>query len=79
MSFVTRHQSARTQPEVSAADNIILNAGRIADETMLDCFTESRAFWSAFRRKQAEQLETEYPGYREELNRQRALAGLPPV
>ena len=28
---------------------------------------------------EAEDLERQYPGYREELNRQRALQGLPPL
>jgi hypothetical protein len=75
-SAVSHTASAQT---VSVADNLVLNAGRIADETILDCLTESRAFWTAFRRRQLERLENEYPGYREELNRRRALAGLPPL
>ena len=80
MSFFTRNSAQpRTKRPPKAPDNIILNIGQIADEAILDAFSQSRAFWAAYRRKEAETLETQYPGYREELNKSRAAVGLPPV
>lgn len=75
MSFFSR----RACGETSQADNIILNAGRIAEAAMLECFTQHRAETIARQRKETENLEREYPGYREELNRQRRAAGLHPI
>ncbi len=79
MRFFTGSQSAQSSPKPPfvEADNIISNAGRIADEAILDCITESAAFWTAYRRRETRRLEKQLPGYREELNKQRALAGLP--
>lgn len=83
MGFFTRrpqlnNTSVRGATETEA-DQIILNAGRLAEDAMLDCFTQSAAFWAAYRRKETERLESEYPGYRDELTKRRAAAGLPPV
>ena len=75
MSFFSRRQVGQT----SQADNIILNAGRIAENAMLECFTQHRAETIARQRQETEILEREYPGYKEELNRQRVAAGLPPI
>jgi len=80
MSFFTRQPAtAGTKSPMSEADNIILNAGRIAEQTMLDCFSQSAAFWTAYRRKQAADLERDFPGYQEDLKRHRAATGLPPL
>jgi hypothetical protein len=77
MGFFDRRRSG----EDSQADNIILNAGRITDEALLDTFTKGAAFSAAFRRHEASLLEKYFPGcgYREELNKQRSAAGLPPI
>lgn len=37
------------------------------------------AWWASWRRQEAEDLEHSYPGYRQELNIQRAALGLPPI
>jgi hypothetical protein len=37
------------------------------------------AWWATQERKQTEHLEHQDPGYRKELNKQRVLAGLPPL
>ena len=81
MNFFPRRRRAETAPEpaLAEADNIILNAGRITDQTILESLASSAAFWAVYRRHQTGRLEREYPGYREELNRQRTLAGLPPI
>ena len=71
--------SPRRRGEIGQADDIILNAGRIADAAMLECFTQHRAESVARQRKETEDLEPKYPGYREELNKQRRAAGLRPI
>jgi hypothetical protein len=69
-----------------ATDQVMLNLIRESRESSNDIrqyLAEQRAadaaWWAAHRRHQAEELEREYPGYREELNKQRAATGLPPV
>ncbi len=76
-----RQQNRSTEPRggLIEVDRIILNAGQIAEEAMLDSFTQSAAFWTAHRRQETARLEREYPGYRDELNKLRAGAGLPPI
>ena len=63
----------------SHVDRIILYAGYITDNVILDLWTRSRAESIARQRKEIEDLEQRYPGYRTELNRQRAFVGLPPL
>jgi hypothetical protein len=67
-------------------DQVILNMlldSREASNRTRQWLSEQRTSDAAWRiaeaRKEAERVEKKYPGYREELNRQRASAGLPPV
>lgn len=69
----------RSDSSASRADNIILYAGEITERAMLDCWTQARAESISRRRHEAAELELQFPGYREELNKQRARAGLPPI
>jgi len=77
MGLFTR--SVKSARSTYQPDPIIMITARMAEEAMMDCFTQQAAFWAAHRRKKAEQLDREYPGYREELNRQRAAVDLPPI
>lgn len=67
-----------------ATEEAILNSlaeSRASWQRTRRWLAEQRAADAAWRaagaRKEAERLEKEYPGYRGELNRQRAIAGLP--
>ena len=78
MNFFTRRSTSGTRA-LSKADRIILYAGQITDAVILESWARNRAESIARHRKETEDLERQYPGYREELNRQRSLAGLPPL
>ncbi len=61
------------------SDPFIQVAARMTEQAVLECLTERVAFWSAYDRKRTEELDRAYPGYRDDLNRQRAAVGLPPI
>lgn len=79
MSFFSRRSSRTIRAPLSQADRIILYCGRITDEVILESWTRDRAESIARHRKETQDIERQYPGYREELNRQRTSAGLPPL
>ena len=81
MSFFSSRPEGRPQhdDELESVDPIILEAGKLADEAMLDCLTETGAYWATYRRWQTENRDRQIPGYRDELNRRRAAAGLPRI
>src|SRR5690242_4410312 len=77
----------------SELDPVILNIGLTTDLVIRKMLTDCRQSWErtrrwvaerqaadeAWRAMEARRLEQQHPGYREELNRQRAALGLPPV
>lgn len=75
--FFTRKENTRAPRQET--DPIILAVGQITDEAILGSLVEEAAFWAAHNRKRTGDLDREYPGYREELNRRRAAVGLPPI
>jgi len=77
MGLLTR--TPKTGGPYSDIDRVILCAGEIADEAILGCFIESAAYAAAQDRTRARELDRKYPGYRQELNKRRAAAGLPPL